>query len=307
MLKGFFYLPVQEIGLPVPSMAKTAHPQLGEDQWQLARHVLEPRQVHAEVAALVQVDVEGENVNEREFQVFGGGEIGVGDKALGVLLLSDVIELPQKGFHFSRAMPPNDRGRDLLPHAVHQDGRVAPAGCHAFFNLAQHLFSDARLLQETDVLHPWHECDDSEVILLGLIQEGNRGNCVCQDRIDPSRAHEHKILLHVSGLRELVPLAIGREGAIGDSLDEELVVAQEQKFAFYAWPTRPANSWRVRREDCAGHGCLGSPLKPYLFPWLPRLPQKHSPYESPRVYLRLASSRCARQWRSRRVLPQGCL
>jgi len=37
--------------------------------------------------------------------------------------------------------------------------------------------------------------------------------------------HERKIILHVSGLRELIPLAIGREGAIGDSLDEELLVA----------------------------------------------------------------------------------
>jgi len=62
-------------------------------QGQLSGDVLESRQIGAEIGALAEGDVEGVDIDERELQVLGRGEVGVRHQTVGILVLGDVIEV----------------------------------------------------------------------------------------------------------------------------------------------------------------------------------------------------------------------
>ena len=80
----------QELGLLQLAVPQRVHAQLAEHERLVADEVLQPEQVAAERLAVVQVDVERGEVEERQVEVLGRREVGVGDQPVRVGLLGDV-------------------------------------------------------------------------------------------------------------------------------------------------------------------------------------------------------------------------
>ena len=71
----------EELGLALLALADRVDAELGEHQRLVLGEVLQPREVAAEVGLAVQVDVEGDEVEEvGEVEVLGRREVGVADQ-----------------------------------------------------------------------------------------------------------------------------------------------------------------------------------------------------------------------------------
>src|SRR5207245_10399874 len=71
----------QELGLLDLAMTQGVHPQFAQYQRHVAGQVLQPEQVAAKRLAVVQIDVERGDVEERQVQVHRGRVAGVGEPA----------------------------------------------------------------------------------------------------------------------------------------------------------------------------------------------------------------------------------
>ena len=119
VIEGLFDLPVDELGLSIPSMAEAAHPELRQDEGPFTGEVLEPRKIYAEVAPSMEVHVERGDVDEGKLQMLGRREVRVRHEGCGVLVFGGVAQFPNELLDLFRAVPADDGGRDLLPNAEH--------------------------------------------------------------------------------------------------------------------------------------------------------------------------------------------
>src|SRR2546421_6038052 len=77
--KGGAHLPVERARLGLGALAAAVQSNLGQNQRSVARQVVQPRQVGGEGLLRLQVDVETNEIDERELQILGGGIVDVGD------------------------------------------------------------------------------------------------------------------------------------------------------------------------------------------------------------------------------------
>src|SRR5262245_12460415 len=116
--------------------------------------MLQAGEVRTKLVTLVKVDVEREDIDESELEVFGGREVRVRHQTVRIRLTRDVAQLAQETLNLSGSMPADDRRRNLLADAVHQHARMALTTGDAVAHLVIDLFALARGLQKTRVLHP---------------------------------------------------------------------------------------------------------------------------------------------------------
>src|SRR3954451_2497161 len=84
-------------------------------------------QVTAERLAVVELDVERGEVEERQVEVLGGGVVGIGDQAARIDPLGDVHQFGEEPLHALGPVPADDVGADLVADAVGHDAGVVPA------------------------------------------------------------------------------------------------------------------------------------------------------------------------------------
>src|SRR5580704_8057592 len=81
-----------------------------------------------EVAAIIllamEVNVEADEIEKTQIEIFGGRIVRVGEKAGGIGLLADVVELAQKIADCARPVPSRDVGANFVAEAIGQN-RVA--------------------------------------------------------------------------------------------------------------------------------------------------------------------------------------
>ena len=90
--EGGAHLPVERARLGAFGVAQRVEADLGDEQRAVARDVLEPGQVRLELRARLEVDVEADEVEERQLEVLGGRVVDVGDERVRVLVLGRVVE-----------------------------------------------------------------------------------------------------------------------------------------------------------------------------------------------------------------------
>ena len=66
---------------------------------------------------------------------------------------------------------------------------MATAGSDAVPDLMNHLLAHSFFFEEADIFHPGDNDDDSQAEFLGLIQQSDRGDGICQDRVDAGLPH----------------------------------------------------------------------------------------------------------------------
>src|SRR5262249_45933272 len=99
--RGRAHVAGEEAGLLRFAVPERVHAELAEDERLVADQVLQAEQVTAERLGVVEVDVEGDEVQEGDVQVLRGRVAGVGDEALRVGLFADVPQLGEEALHAS--------------------------------------------------------------------------------------------------------------------------------------------------------------------------------------------------------------
>ena len=82
------------------ALAEGVHAVFAQDQRLFAGDVLQARQVIAKDFLVVQVHVETDEVDPARLEIFGGGEIGEGDQAIGRFGLGDLRQTIDEFLHF---------------------------------------------------------------------------------------------------------------------------------------------------------------------------------------------------------------
>ena len=139
--KGQANLPVQRRRLALLAVAAAVEADLGDDERKVVGDVLKPRQVGVEGLRSLEVDVEARQVEERQVQVLGRGEVDVGDQSLRILLLGGAVEALDEALDPAATVPADDRRGDLVADDVAEDSGVPGARAHS---LAHDLLDPAR-------------------------------------------------------------------------------------------------------------------------------------------------------------------
>ena len=115
-------------------------------------------------------------------------------------------------------------------------------------------FGDGRRVEKADVLGPGNAEHHPQVMGLGPIEQPPRRYRERTDHVGTELGHERKISLDHVALGELRAMRSGLEGAVGDRLHVELLVAREKELALNLEGTGLARGCECNRAG--GMACL---------------------------------------------------
>ncbi len=236
--EGRAHLPVEGPGLDVFAVAQAVKPELAHHERAVAGEVLQPGEIGVEALLRLEIDVEAQQIQERQPEVFRGGVIHVGDQPVRVSLLHHAIQPLEIALHLPTAQPACHRSRDLIAERVTQECRMASAGAHLRANQIGDVGGVAATVdQEPDVLlgaEPDHHVQPASG--RQVEQRPRRHRVRNPDRVDPGGGHQGEVALDHPEVVILTTLGVRREGAIRDAADAQLGVADEEELAAYARP-----------------------------------------------------------------------
>src|SRR5439155_21700419 len=98
-------LPVERARLTTLAVAQGVEAQLAHEERPVPGDVLQARQVRLEALLRLEIDVEADEIEEREPEVFGRGVVDVRHQPLGVFLLDDPVEPLEVTLDLAAAKP----------------------------------------------------------------------------------------------------------------------------------------------------------------------------------------------------------
>ena len=192
----------------------------------MSGNVLKTREVRSLRGLLMQVDVEGADVEEGQIEVLRGWEVDVRQQALGRDFFRVLIEMVKEALDPKPAVPPNDVGWYLVADRKHQDCRVVRKLAHCVADPAPDLSLQSTIVQERDVLRPREAHHHVQAPPGRLVEEVAIGERVEPDRVDAKLGHRPEVVRHCRQGRELDAPGVGRECPVGDTFHEETIAAQ---------------------------------------------------------------------------------
>jgi hypothetical protein len=137
-------------------------------------------------------------------------------------------------------VPTHDIGRNLVTERESKQCRVPAELLH----LRRQLLPDATLqtaiVKKSDVLRPGKTGHYAQPVLRGFIEQIHSRRGVSADGVEAEARHQAEVRGDLGQWRKLIAVSVGCEGAVGNTLDEEPLSTDSQKF-----PVRgDAPGWR---------------------------------------------------------------
>jgi hypothetical protein len=228
------HLPGEGLGLAQLAVAHAVEPDLGQHQRSIAGEVLEPGEVGLQPVAILEVDVEAVEVEERQLQVLGGGIVDVRDQRAGILLADERAQSLDVALDAAGADPAHDRRRDLVRDREREQRRVAEARPRGGDERVLVLTAPATFADVADGALATEADEQPEPVLERKVQQPARRRRVRAHGIEAVARHEREIAVDGGRRRVLVAVGIGPERAVGDAAHVELLDASEQELALGA-------------------------------------------------------------------------
>ena len=209
----------QELGLRYLAVPQGVDADLPEQERLVSDQVLEPEQVAPERFQIVQVDVEGDEIKERNIQVLGRWEVGVGHQAVGVRLLGDVHELGQETLDPTHAVPADDIGGDLVADVVSEHARVLAAPFGSLTYQGARLTLKALAGEKAKMLGPRNIDQSRHSVLVQRVQKPFRRHVVSADGVDANCLHPGKVVFDLIERWEGLAGGVRGKRTVGGPLD----------------------------------------------------------------------------------------
>ncbi len=227
-------MPREHVRLLLLGMANRVHAEFAEHERLVVREILQAQQVLLEVALVVQVNVEGEEVDVLRQQVLGRRITRVGIKRTRIDRAGEIDELLEEFRDAADAEPAHHGGGDFVADEVAEDRRMALVTRDALADRLDHLRANAAIVEKLDVLGPRNGDERAQTRLLQRVEKPARRHVINAQRVHSQFAHLRQILLHAPGRADVVAVRIGAERAVGDPLEEELALALKEEFRAHA-------------------------------------------------------------------------
>ena len=246
---------MQRPGLLLLAVATAVEAELGHHQRAIVGQVLQPREIALELLAALEVDVEGEEVEARQPQVLGRGEVDVGDQRAGVLLPGGAAQAREKALDPRAPLPAHDRRRDLVSDRVAEHGRVTRARPDRRAYRLLDPVGGARV-EKRDVLLPGDPDHDQQAMLLREVEQPRLRRRVHPHSVDAGARHLGEV--RGGGLSIESAVRVRAERPVRDALDDQLLLAEIERLATNHRPRlrdrriAVAGGWGVW-ERCRSH------------------------------------------------------
>ena len=93
-------------------------PDLAQQQWSFTSDVLQSGKVSLQAFPRLQVDVEREQIEKRQLEVFGCGVVDVRDETVGILFLDRAVDTLDVALDRFAANPADQGGRDFVTDCI---------------------------------------------------------------------------------------------------------------------------------------------------------------------------------------------
>ena len=173
-IEGGADLPGQDLRLRVLALAEGIDAELGQHQRPIDGKVLQPGEIAAERALVVQIDVEAEEVGEVDREVLGRREVRIAHKPARIDGLHRLHQPNQERAYALRAMPTHHIRRNLVADEVGEDRGMPRKPTNRRGDVLQDLGLSFPTVEKSDVLRPRNPHQHSQPCLGGLVQEPDR-------------------------------------------------------------------------------------------------------------------------------------
>ena len=225
------HLPGERRRLLLRPLAAGVHAEFGQHERPVAGQRVQPIEISDEVFLAMQIDVEREEIGEVGFEIFGGREIRVADEPLGIAALDDLHQLAQEGGDAPGAVPADDVRGDLVADQQRGHRRMVLACLSRPPERVADLAGQLLRIEEAHVLGPRHTDEHAKTALRGQIEQPARRDGERPERVGAELGHEAEIGLDLLRVWKLIPAAIRGEGAVGDTVEPDLLGPGEEKLA----------------------------------------------------------------------------
>ena len=217
--------------LSVLPVTVAVEPHLGHHQRALPRNAVQARHICGQPLRRLEIDVVGEQVDERELQVLRGRVVDVGHERLRILLAHRVAEARYEALHRAAPEPADDRGGNLVGDREAEDRGVARARADSLAHGVGDLVCAAPIIEVPHVPLGGEADHHSQPMALRLVEQPPRGRRIGAQGVDAVGLHRPEVLGDGLWRRELVAVGVRPEGPVGDSAHVELAVSEEQELA----------------------------------------------------------------------------
>ena len=233
-------LPFQHFCLFLLAVTQAVEPHLAQDQRPVSGEVLQLGQVTLELLGVFEVDVEAEQVEEGKLQVFGRGVIDVGHDGIRGFLLHHFVDAAKITLDAAGPQPAGYGGGCFVAQSDAQQCRVPGAAAHLFPDELMHIRCFLAVNQVPHILFGREPHHDPEPMVPCHVEQFPRRCCMGDaNGVHSMTSHHGEISVNLLQIVIFLLPRIGRERAVGDSLDEELLFAGIQEFA-----ADPRLGWR---------------------------------------------------------------
>ncbi len=232
------HLPREHFRLPVVTGRSRSRidPDLSKDQWTITREVLQLREVATEVLLTLEVHVECQKIERRQWQIFRRRVVAIRHQHRRIYLTDHLGEFPDRLGHEVGAQPAKDISRNLVAERQGQDLLVPCKTARGSLNLTLGLSCDAPMLpaRHADEVTPVREKDVGEDPQPGVRRHIEK--VVRRERVRPHHRearglHGFQVELDLVAVGVEGPVLPGGEGAIGDPPEVEPICAPSEEFA----------------------------------------------------------------------------
>src|SRR5207247_2657418 len=116
--EGCANLPIEHARLGVLAVAQAVEADFRHEQGPVAGDVVKSGQVGVQAGLGLEIDVEANEIEKRELEIFGGRIIDVGHQAVGIAGFGQIIEPLEKTLQLAAAMPTHDRGWKFVAEGI---------------------------------------------------------------------------------------------------------------------------------------------------------------------------------------------
>jgi hypothetical protein len=240
-------LPPEHPGLNVLTVPAAVETELRDQKRAVPGDVMETGEVGLQRLVRFEVDVEADDVEERQLEVLGRRVVHVRDDRLAVDLFHRRTESLDVALDLPTPVPTDDRGRNLVADGVAEQRRMA--GAVGGFPL--HLVEDALrclpVVEEGDVVFPRESDHHLQAVLVRNIEQPAGRSRVETDRIRAGGCYRREVARDPRRIGIGSPVYSIGKGPVRDAAHVLLLAVDLEKARADARPRRPVGGGILHR------------------------------------------------------------
>src|SRR5581483_9027718 len=242
--EGGFDLPGEDFAFAVLAFAGGVDAKFAKEERLGISDHLQAREVILKSLALVQVDIEGNEIETVRPEEFRGGKICEGAEATGIRVFGFGDQFVNESGHGAGTAPANDVGGDFVGDAEGEHGGMAVAGTDRIANGGPSLIAQAGRIEKAEMLGPGDVHEHAQFVFRGEIQEPARGDIINAHEIGAELAYLGEVTGDLFARGKMGIGGIRGEGAVRDAFGKELPVADAKELSVH----RGTGEGRQRRS-----------------------------------------------------------